>query len=183
MSDATGAGGSSGVLTRLVELDDAAAVATIYNAEVAEPAVTFELLPRTVAEQRAWIAAHRGAHPALVGVGADGVGEPGARGELVCGFASLSSFRDRPAYATSVEDSVYVHREARGRGVGSRLLADLVELAAANGFHAMIARVVGQNEASIRLHTACGFELVGVEHEVGRKHGRWLDVVELQRLL
>jgi len=47
----------------------------------------------------------------------------------------------------------------------------------------MIARVVGQNEASIRLHTACGFELVGVEHEVGRKHGRWLDVVELQRLL
>jgi phosphinothricin acetyltransferase len=169
--------------TRLVEPDDAAALSAIYNVEVAEPAVTFELVPRSVDEQRAWIGRHRGAHPALVAVGDEGLGEPGARGEPIVGFASLSAFRERPAYATSVEDSVYVHRGARGRGVGAMLLRDLVEAARDNGFHAVLARIVGQNEASLRLHTSCGFELVGVEREVGRKHGRWLDVVELQRLL
>jgi phosphinothricin acetyltransferase len=161
---------------RLVEPGDAAPVAAIYNAEVAEPAVTFDLVPRSLDEQRAWIDLHRGAHPALVAL------EEGEGGRLL-GFASLSAFRDRPAYATSVEDSVYVDRAARGRGVGGRLLAELLEAARDNGFHAVLARIVDRNEVSIRLHTACGFELVGIEREVGRKHGRWLDVVELQCLL
>lgn len=166
------------VRTRLVEARDAAQVASIYNAEVAEPAVTFELVPRSLDEQRSWIERHRGAHPALVAVD----DEPGD-GARVLGFASLSAFRDRPAYATSVEDSVYVDRAARGRGVGGRLLTDLLTAARDNGFHAVFARIVDRNEASIRLHTSCGFELVGVEREAGRKHGRWLDVVELQCLL
>jgi L-amino acid N-acyltransferase len=168
------------VRTRLVEPRDAAVIASIYNTEVAEPAVTFDLVARSLDEQRAWIDRHRGAHPALVAV-ADEPGEPG--GERILGFASLSAFRDRPAYATSVEDSVYVDRAVRGRGVGGRLLADLLTAARDNGFHAVLARIVDRNEASIRLHTSRGFELVGVEREVGRKHGRWLDVVELQCLL
>jgi L-amino acid N-acyltransferase len=161
---------------RLVEPDDAAALATIYNLEVAEPAVTFDLVERSLDEQRAWIERHRGAHPALVAVEdvPDGA---------VLGFASLSPFRDRPAYATSVEDSVYVDRAARGRGVGGRLLAELLAAGRDQGFHAVFARIVDRNEASIRLHTNQGFELVGTEREVGRKHGRWLDVVELQCLL
>jgi len=168
------------VRTRLVEPHDAPAIAAIYNAEVVEPAVTFDLVPRTVEEQRAWIERHRGAHPALVAVDDTPDGD---RAQRVLGFASLSAFRDRPAYATSVEDSVYVDRTARGRGVGGRLLADLLTAARDNGFHAVFARIVDRNEASIRLHTSCGFELVGVERAVGRKHGRWLDVVELQCLL
>jgi len=168
------------VRTRLVELSDAGAIASIYNAEVLEPSVTFDLVPRSLDEQLAWIARHRGAHPALVAVD----DEPGPdRGERILGFASLSAFRDRPAYATSVEDSVYVDRAARGRGVGSRLLADLLSAARDNGFHAVFARIVDRNATSIRLHTSHGFELVGVEREVGRKHGRWLDVVELQCVL
>jgi len=164
--------------TRLVELGDATEIAAIYNAEVAEPAVTFDLVPRSIDQQREWIERHRGAHPALVAVD-DAPGEPGR----IVGFGSLSAFRDRPAYATSVEDSVYVDRAARGHGVGGRLLEDLVTAARDNGFHAVFARIVDRNEGSIRLHTARGFELVGVEREVGRKHGRWLDVVELQCLL
>ncbi|HEV3213115.1 MAG TPA: GNAT family N-acetyltransferase [Acidimicrobiales bacterium] len=164
--------------TRLVEPRDAAAIAAIYNAEVAAPAVTFDLVPRTLDEQLAWIDRHRGAHPVLVAVD----DEPGGD-ERVLGFASLSPFRERPAYATSVEDSVYVDRAARSRGVGGRLLGDLLTAARDNGFHAVFARIVDRNAASVRLHTSRGFELVGVEREVGRKHGRWLDVVELQRLL
>jgi L-amino acid N-acyltransferase YncA len=172
------------VRTRLVERGDAEALASIYNVEVAEPSVTFDLVERTLEAQLEWIELHRGAHPALVAVSEDAsLGVPGAHGETVCGFASLSSFRDRPAYATTVEESVYVHRSARGRGVGRLLLEQLVLAARDAGFHAVVARIVGRNETSIRLHESCGFELVGIEREVGRKQGRWLDVVELQRLV
>jgi phosphinothricin acetyltransferase len=82
-----------------------------------------------------------------------------------------------------VEDSVYVRHDQRGRGVGRLLLGELVGLATAYGYHAVMARIVGGHEASIGLHQSCGFELVGVEREVGRKFGRWLDVALMQRLL
>lgn len=170
--------------TRPVEAADADALLAIYNIEILETTVTFDVNPRSLEEQLAWIAEHRGVHPALVAVDPEaGSGPRGARGETISGFASLSPYRHRPAYATTVEDSVYVERSARGRGVGRLLLEDLITTAQAGGFHSMIARIVGENEGSIRLHEACGFELVGVEREVGRKHGRWLDVIELQRLL
>ena len=154
--------------------EDAEATRAIYNAEVVGGTNTFDLVPRTEAEQLAWLAAHRGAHPAVVAV------DEGGR---VLGFGALSPFRERPAYATTVEDSVYVEPARQGQGIGRALLEELVRLAARHGFHTMIARIVGHNEVSIGLHRACGFELVGVEREVGRKHRRWLDVVELQRLL
>jgi L-amino acid N-acyltransferase YncA len=101
----------------------------------------------------------------------------------VLGFGALSPYRDRPAYATTVEDSVYVRHDARGRGVGRAILHELVRLATAHGFHTVMARVVGSHEVSIALHRTCGFELVGIEREVGRKFGRWLDVAVMQRLL
>ena len=157
---------------RLARVEDAEAIRTIYNVEVATT-TTFDLVPRTLESQQQWLAEHAGAHPALVAVD----------GTRVLGFGSLSSFRDRPAYSTTVEDSVYVAAEQRGQGAGRAILAELVRLARAHGFHSMIARIVGDNQASIALHRGCGFDLVGVEREVGRKFGRWLDVVEMQRLL
>jgi len=175
------------VRTRLVEVDDAAAIREIYNVEIGEASVTFDLVARSAEDQLEWIDRHRGAHAVLVAVAEPDEGDAdlprGAAGDAVLGFASLSPFRERPAYATTVEDSVYVHRRARGRGVGRRLLEDLLVAARDAGFHAVIARIISTNEGSIRLHRTCGFEHVGVEHEVGRKHGRWLDVVELERLL
>ena len=99
------------------------------------------------------------------------------------GFASLSPFRPRPAYAPTVEDSVYVHRDRRGQGIGELLLRDLLDLATDHGFHSVIARIVGGHDASIALARKCGFEQVGCEREVGRKFGRWLDVVLMQRML
>jgi len=160
--------------TRLAEPRDTEATRAIYNVEVASSTVTFDLVPRTAAEQLAWIEEHSGGHPAIVAVDGD---------QTVVGFASLSPYRPRPAYAPTVEDSVYVRRDRRGAGVGKLLLTDLVTLARDHGFHSVIARIVGEHDASIALHRACGFEQIGCEKEVGRKFGQWLDVVEMQRML
>lgn len=169
------------MLTRLVDPADARALMAIYNPEVVETSVSFDLVPRTLADQLAWIEGHRGTHPCLVAVNdEDELGEPNERGERIVGFCSVSPFRERPAYATTVENSVYVHRGARGRGVGELLLRRLIDISAECGFHSLIARIVGENQPSIALHERCGFHLVGTEVEVGRKHGRWLDVVEYQ---
>ena len=169
------------VRIRLVHDADAPALMAIYNPEVVETTVTFDLVPRTLEDQRAWIALHRATHPCLVAVNEeDDLGEPGLDGEPLLGFAVVSPFRDRPAYRTTVENSVYVHRGARGRGVGEALLRALIATSQESGFHSLIARIVGENDGSIRLHEKCGFTLVGTEIEVGRKHGRWLDVVEYQ---
>jgi phosphinothricin acetyltransferase len=170
--------------TRLVEVDDAMAIMNIYNPEVTEAAISFDLVPRTLEQQEAWIRAHQVTHPCIVAVNEDDeVGEVGARGERILGFALVHPFRDRPAYATTVENSVYVCRGARGRGVGEVLLRQLMTLAEQSGFHSLIARIVGENASSIRLHEKCGFTLVGTEIEVGRKQGVWLDVVEYQYVM
>jgi phosphinothricin acetyltransferase len=158
---------------RLATLDDAEALREIYNLEVTTSTATFDLVPRSLDEQRAWLTERSGARAVLVATD----------GSEVCGFASLSPWRDRPAYATTVEDSVYVHREHRGEGVGRALLAELLATATAHGFHACMARIVGGHDASIALHAGCGFDVVGTEREVGRKFGRWLDVVLMERLL
>jgi phosphinothricin acetyltransferase len=160
--------------TRLVEPRDAEATRAIYNVEVLESTVTFDITPRSLADQRVWIAEHSGGHPAIVAIDDD---------ETVAGFASLSPFKSRAAYAPTVEDSVYVRREARGRGVGEMLLREIIRLGTDHGFHSAIARIVGGHEASIALHRTCGFEEIGREREVGRKFGRWLDVVLMQRML
>jgi phosphinothricin acetyltransferase len=157
----------------LATLEDAEATREIYNHEVMTSTATFDLVPRSLAEQHNWIGVRSGAH-AVVVAEVDGA---------VVGFGSLSPWRDRPAYATSVEDSVYVHRGQRGRGVGRALLAELIDIARAHGFHAVFARIVGGHEASVALHKTLGFELVGTERQVGRKFGRWLDVVVMERML
>ncbi len=164
-----------------MELGDAQALMNILNPEVIENELSFDLVPRTLEEQREWIRRHQGTHICLVAINTeDEVGELGAFDERVLGFASVSPFRERPAYATTVENSIYIHRAARGRGVGEALLNDLIAAARTSGFHSIIARIVGENAGSIRLHEKCGFTLVGTEIEVGRKHLRWLDVVEYQ---
>ena len=161
--------------TRLAEPRDAEATRAIYNLEVLETTVTFDLVPRTLADQQQWIEEHSGGHPAIVAVDDD---------DTVLGFASLSPFKPRAAYAPTVEDSVYVHRDGRGRG-HRRAAAPRHRLARArdHGFHSVIARIVGGHDASIALHRKCGFEQIGCEREVGRKFGRWLDVVLMQRML
>jgi phosphinothricin acetyltransferase len=158
---------------RPATLSDAEAIRAIYNVEVLEDTATFDLVPRTLEEQQYWLTARSGAHAVIVAVD---------EGEVV-GFASLSPWRDRPAYNTTVEDSVYIHRAHQGKGIGKLLLTELLSVATRHGFHAVLGRIVGGHEASIALHRSLDFEQVGVEREVGRKFGRWLDVVLMEKLL
>jgi len=164
---------------RLATIDDAAAIREIYNREVETSTVTFDLVPRSLRQQRDWISARSGAFAVVVAETESETEEQPA----VTAFGSLSPYRDRPAYTTSVEDSVYVHRDHQGRGVGKLVLGELLRVATAHGFHAVFARIVGGHQASIGLHRALGFEIVGTEREVGRKFGQWLDVVVMERLL
>lgn len=162
---------------RLAVLDDAAAIRDIYNHEVMSTTATFDLVPRSLDDQRQWLAARSGAFAALVAV--EGTGDA----ETVVGFAALSPYKERAAYRTTVEDSVYVRRDRGGRGIGSLLLTRLLDEARSSGFHTVMARIEATGTASRRLHERCGFELVGIEREVGRKFNRWLDVAVMQHRL
>ncbi len=159
--------------TRLARPGDAEAIRLIYNHEVRTSTATFDLVERSADDQVAWMAERTGAFSVLV-TDLDG---------HLAGFAALSPYRVRAAYRTTVENSVYVAVEHRGRGVADLLLADLLGVARNSGFHAVVARIGGANEASIGLHAKHGFELVGTERQVGRKFGKWQDVVVMQALL
>ncbi len=158
---------------RLATVADAARIAEIYNHEVVNTVSTFDLVPRSLADQERWIEDRSGAFSAIVAEGPDGV----------LGFAALSRYKERAAYNTTVEDSVYVDRTAHGRGVGTLLLQRVCEIAEESGFHSVVARIEASGTASRALHAACGFEFVGIERQVGRKFNRWLDVAVMQLVL
>jgi phosphinothricin acetyltransferase len=180
------------ISVRLATPADAEQIRSIYNHEVMHTVATFDLVPRSIADQQEWLAARSGAFAAIVAVepAADGpAAEPGdvGSGEVgsgeVVGFGALSAYKERAAYRTSVENSVYVRRDRHGRGIGRLLLEELLSTAELSGFHAVFARINASSEASIALHRRCGYELVGIEREVGRKFSRWHDVALMERLL
>lgn len=162
------------ITLRLATTADAEQIREIYNYEVQHTPATFDLVPRTLADQQQWLADRSGAFATIVAVDA-AVG--------VVGFGALSPYKERAAYRTSVENSVYVRRGRHGEGIGRLLLNELLATAARSGFHTVFARINAASEASVALHRACGFEPVGIEREVGRKFGRWHDVALMQRLL
>ena len=166
---------------RLARVGDAAAIREIYNHEVLGTTATFDLVPRSLADQQEWLAARSGAFSAIVAVETD-PDDPDAP-DTVLGFAALSPYRERAAYRTSVEDSIYVRRDRGGQGIGTVLLTHLLDVAEQSGFHAVFARIEASGAASRALHARCGFELVGIERETGRKFNRWLDVALMQCLL
>ena len=158
---------------RLATIADAEAILEIYNHEVVHTVATFDLVARSLDEQRQWLTARSGAFAAIVAISDN----------AVVGFGSLSPYKERPAYRTSVEDSVYVHTGHQGRGIGKLLVTELLNVARVSGFHAVFARITASSTASRGLHSSCGFHLVGVEQEVGRKFNRWLDVALMQIVL
>ncbi len=164
---------SDACVIRPADAADLPAIAEISNDAVLNSTATFDVEPWTEDEQARWLQQH--GHPYAVLV-ADQKGQ-------VMGWASLGPYRPKAAYRFTAEDSVYVRTVVQGGGIGALLLARLLEVAAGNGFHAVIARIVEGNPTSERLHRRLGFRRVGVEREVGRKFERWLDVVVMQKVL
>jgi L-amino acid N-acyltransferase len=160
-------------IIRRAELADAPAIADIYNEAILTTTATFDTEPKSVEERTAWLQAHDDRHPVLVAV-VDG---------KVVGWASLTSWSDRCAYADTAETSFYVHSTHRGRGIGRQLKLAIIDEATRLGFHTLIARVAEGSHESIHLNEATGFTHVGTLKQVGRKFGRLLDVHILQKML
>ena len=167
---------SMNVTVRSATLSDLPAITAIYEDEVLNGTATYELTAPNEAEMtRRFEGLASAGYPYLVAAGDDGA---------ILGYAYAGPFRTRPAYNWFVEDSIYLAREARGQGVGTRLLAELLTQSEAKGFRQMLAVIGGaENAGSIRLHAKAGFEMIGTMKATGLKFGRWVDTVLMQRPL
>lgn len=152
--------------------DDAEAVAAIYNHGIAERQATFETRPRRANEILGWLEEGR---PFIVATD----GETHA----ILGFARVSAYSTRRAYSGVGEHAVYVAPDARGHGVGVKLLHALADASEKAGYYKLTSRVFTTNQASLNLHRAAGFTEVGVQRHHGRLENEWKDTVLVERLL
>ena len=160
-------------MIRLATPADLERINEIYNHFVLHSTCTYQEDPETAAARRAWFDAHGPAHPATVAE---------LDGEVV-GWGALSRFRERSAYRFSVENSVYVDQAHHNRGVGSLLLADLVDRARTLGYRVIVAGIDADQPGSVALHSKCGFVHAGRLPNVGFKFGKWLDVIYMVKNL
>jgi phosphinothricin acetyltransferase len=160
---------------RPATLADIPAIAAIYKHAVLHGTATFEIDPPDIGEMaRRFEAITKDRGPYLVAT----------RNETIAGYAYAGTYRPRPAYRFTVEDSIYLAPESQKRGIGSALLNELIARAEKEGFRQMIA-VIGDsaNAGSVAVHARAGFEMIGTHPNVGFKFGRWLDTVMMQRAL
>jgi L-amino acid N-acyltransferase YncA len=162
------------MIVREADQADAEAIAAIYAHHVLHGTATFDTVPPLADDWRSKIVDLRNRHwPFVVAV----------REDRVAGYAFATQFRDRPAYVETCENSIYVAPDAAGRGLGTLMLEALVQKAQSAGFCQMIAVIGGAEPASIALHRKLGFVHAGTMRDVGRKFGRLLDTVYMQRTL
>ena len=158
------------------EAEHSQAILDIFNEAILNSTALYDYKPRTLEKIQAWFA-HKREHGFPV------IGAVDAKGNLL-GFASWGSFRAFPAYKYTVEHSIYIQHEQRGRGLGKLLLQALIERAKQDGqVHVLIGCIDASNQASIALHRRLGFEHSGTFPQVGFKFGRWLDVDFYQLIL
>lgn len=152
-----------------------AAILAIFNEAIANSTAVYEYRPRAPESMAGWFADKAaGGYPVI--------GAEDAAGTLL-GFGTYGPFRTRPAYKYSVEHSVYVRHDVRGRGIGAQLLEAVVAAARGQGYHCLVGGIDASNAASIALHERHGFTHAGTVRQAGFKFGRWLDLAFYQRLL
>jgi len=153
----------------------AQAIVDIFNDAIVNSTALYDYQPRPLASMEAWFAAkEKGGFPVI--------GVEDAAGTLLA-FGSYGTFRAYPAYKYTVEHSVYVHKDHRGKGLGLTVMRALIEAARQRDVHAMVGAIDAANEGSIALHERLGFKPVGTLPQVGFKFGRWLDLAFYQLLL
>ncbi|MGH6878841.1 MAG: GNAT family N-acetyltransferase [Rhizomicrobium sp.] len=162
-------------MIRRAEISDMPALLEIYNHYVVDTHITFDLEPRTFEQRLAWFGAFKpeGRHQCFVV----------ARGVEAIGWASSGHFKERAAYDSSVETSVYLAPGWVGRGIGRRLYEALFAALERADVHRAYGAIAQPNDASVRLHEAMGFRRVGAYQEVGRKFGRFWDVAIYERAM
>jgi L-amino acid N-acyltransferase len=144
------------------------AILDILNHAILHSTALYEYEPRTLRDMAVWFKAKQdGGYPVI--------GAVDEQGELT-GFASYGEFRARPAYKYSIEHSVYVHADRRGRGVGLALMRELIARATAQQYHVMVGGIDHDNRGSVAFHEKLGFVHAGTLRQVGFKFGRWLDL-------
>lgn len=159
-------------MIRAAGAQDAEPVARIYNEGIATRLATFETEPRTAADVAAWLAA--GDRLPLLVAEQDGA---------VLGWARILSYSDRLVYAGVGEVSIYVAERARGRGIGTALLAGLQRRAAELGYWKLVGKLLSANVASAAMVRRCGWREVGLHHRHSRLDGEWRDVLLVERVL
>ena len=159
----------------LATLADVPAITAIYAHHVLHGTASFETEPPGEEEMAARLAK-------VLDAGSPWLVARSASGEVV-GYAYASQFRDRPAYRFACENSIYVRHDLRGSGIGTALLAALIEAVTRGGYRQMIAVIGGAEQASAALHARAGFVRAGQLRSTGRKHGRWLDTLYMQLAL
>ena len=158
-------------LIRLAMPRDIRAINAIYNHYVACSTCTYQEKPTSAAQRKTWLAHHGKKYPVIVAE---------RKGEVV-GWASLSPFHRREAYRFTVENSVYIHPDHVGQGLGTALLAALLRHGRALGYRSVVAIISADQVASVALHARAGFRKAGQLRQVGFKFDRWLDVMYMQR--
>lgn len=158
---------------RPVTMEDAGAIVDIYNYFITETTVSFEMRPLSVEEMAVRIRDISASFPYFV------YEEDGR----VLGYCYAHPWKERAAYSKTLETTVYLHKDATHRGIGSLMVRRLVDLCRAQGYHALIACITEENVASIRMHGKVGFCTVAEYRQVGRKFGKWLGVVDMELLL
>lgn len=166
--------GEGGLEIRDAAIEDAPAIARIYNQGIEDRVATLETQPRAAEERAEWLAARSARHPVLVAT--DGQG-------AVVGWGALNRFNPRPAYDHVTDFSVYVARDQRGNGIGDALLGALEGRARSLGYHKMVLAAFPTNAPGMRLYERHGFAQVGIYREQGMLDGRWIDVIVMEKLL
>ncbi len=161
------------IVIRRAAQSDLSALLDIYNYYVLNTPVTFDIQPRTLTQRQEWLDrfAPTGRHQCFV---ADVDGR-------AVGYACSAKFKEKAAYETSIETSVYCAPDYVGRGIGRRLYQALFEALAGEDIHRAYSGITLPNEASAGLHRAVGFQHIGTQHEVGRKFGKFWDVAQFER--
>lgn len=161
-------------LLREAEEKDLARIVEIYNESVRSSTATFDLSEESIESRRRWFEEHQSNDLPIFVIEKD---------SSVIGWCSFSYYHSRCAYRQTVEPSIYLDASYRKQGYGKQLMNRLMTAAAEKGYHAIVALVCSENEASIKLAQYFGFEIVGRLKEVGYKFDRWLDVSILQKVL
>ena len=163
------------MIIRKAELKDLEELLNIYNYEVVNGTATFDIVPKNLAEWQAWFQNHNSTHHPLYVAEID---------NHIGGYVTLSSYREKEAYNSTVELSLYVSPDYRQRGVASRLMEFAIQLAKEDEqIHTIISVITSNNQISILLHQKYGFKYCGTIHEVGFKMGNYLDVDNYQLII